>query len=65
MSLRVFIYMTSEMHQKLVQAGIPYLDNITIEDVANEKGIMEIMEQAKPLWKPGTATGSSFTSSKY
>uniref|UniRef100_A0A0R3RS53 Beta-lactamase domain-containing protein n=1 Tax=Elaeophora elaphi TaxID=1147741 RepID=A0A0R3RS53_9BILA len=39
------------------KAGIPYLDNITMEDVANEKRIMEIMEQAEPLWKPGTATG--------
>ncbi|EJW82363.1 beta-lactamase [Wuchereria bancrofti] len=39
------------------KAGIPYLDNITMEDVANENGIMKIMEQAKPLWKPGTATG--------
>nr|CRZ25768.1 BMA-LACT-6 [Brugia malayi] len=39
------------------KAGIPYLDNITIEDVANENRIMKIMEQAKPLWKPGTATG--------
>lgn len=41
-----------------LQAGIPYLDNITIEDVTNEKEIMKIMEQAVPLWKPGTATGS-------
>ncbi|KAL3981709.1 Beta-lactamase family protein [Acanthocheilonema viteae] len=39
------------------KAGIPYLDNITIEDVTNEKGIIEIVEKAKPLWKPGTATG--------
>ncbi|VDK77281.1 unnamed protein product [Litomosoides sigmodontis] len=39
------------------KAGIPYFDNITIEDVTSEMEIMRIMEQAMPLWKPGTTTG--------
>ncbi|KAM3726826.1 Beta-lactamase domain-containing protein [Dirofilaria immitis] len=39
------------------KAGIPYLENITMADMANEKDIMEKIEKAKPLWKPGTATG--------
>ncbi|CAG9538712.1 unnamed protein product [Cercopithifilaria johnstoni] len=39
------------------KAGIPYVDNLTIEDVANEKRIMKIIEQTMPVWKPGTATG--------
>uniref|UniRef100_A0A8R1TUB8 Beta-lactamase domain-containing protein n=1 Tax=Onchocerca volvulus TaxID=6282 RepID=A0A8R1TUB8_ONCVO len=39
------------------KAGIPYLENITMADVANEKEIMKKIEEASPLWKPGTATG--------
>ncbi|MCP9266308.1 Beta-lactamase domain-containing protein 2 [Dirofilaria immitis] len=52
-----FICIAFEIHRKIVQAGIPYLENITMADMANEKDIMEKIEKAKPLWKPGTATG--------
>uniref|UniRef100_A0A915PKJ7 Beta-lactamase-related domain-containing protein n=1 Tax=Setaria digitata TaxID=48799 RepID=A0A915PKJ7_9BILA len=39
------------------KAGIPYLENLTVADVTNEERIMKKLEEAKPLWKPGTATG--------
>ncbi|VDM94998.1 unnamed protein product [Thelazia callipaeda] len=38
------------------KAGLPYLENITMADVVSER-MMRILEEAKPVWKPGTATG--------
>uniref|UniRef100_F1L324 Beta-lactamase domain-containing protein 2 n=2 Tax=Ascaris TaxID=6251 RepID=F1L324_ASCSU len=39
------------------KAGIPYMEDVTMEDVANQELMMHKIESAKPLWTPGTATG--------
>uniref|UniRef100_A0A915BFA8 Secreted protein n=1 Tax=Parascaris univalens TaxID=6257 RepID=A0A915BFA8_PARUN len=39
------------------KAGIPYMEDVTMEDVASQELMMRKIESAKPLWTPGTATG--------
>ncbi|VDK52530.1 unnamed protein product [Anisakis simplex] len=39
------------------KAGIPYLEDITMDDVHDNEIMMQKIERAKPLWKPGTLSG--------
>ncbi|CAD5219204.1 unnamed protein product [Bursaphelenchus okinawaensis] len=40
------------------QAGLPYLNStIQLEDVVSRNKIFKIIEEAKPIWVPGTASG--------
>ncbi|VDM23822.1 unnamed protein product [Toxocara canis] len=39
------------------KAGIPYIEDVTMDDVADQEQMMHRIETAKPLWKPGTASG--------
>jgi CubicO group peptidase (beta-lactamase class C family) len=40
------------------QVGLPYLDqHLTREEVLEGSRIVEVLEQEKPLWEPGTAHG--------
>lgn len=48
------------MLQQVVQheAGIPYGDRmVSIDDVMDPQRMSAILEEMKPLWKPGTACG--------
>ncbi|VDD91566.1 unnamed protein product, partial [Enterobius vermicularis] len=42
---------------RVTKAGIPYLEDITMNDATDPSRIMEKLEGAKPLWKPGSASG--------
>lgn len=40
------------------QAGLPYLDQqLTREEVLDGRRVVEVLEQQKPVWEPGTAHG--------